>query len=287
MKNFTGFDWLLIDAANQFGYDKLTFEKRIEWATENLPILESFADTAETKPLYIKAVMAIRKAQAGIPTGHMVGVDSVCSGIQIMSVLAGCVAGATATGCVDPDVRADAYTSVTKAMESVLGGTINISRDDAKRAVMTSFYGSKLVPKILFGEDTSELGAFYKAANMVAPGAWELLQDLLASWQPYALSHSWKMPDGFDVNIKVMEKKQVRIEIDELNHATFTYKFYENEGSKTGLSNVANMTHSVDAYILRAMHRRCNYDSDMVKEASRLIEIELIRRNLNFPIPAQ
>lgn len=280
MKNFTGFDWLLIDAANQFGFDKLTFEKRIEWATDKLTILESFTDEAEYRPLYVKSVMAIRKAQAGIPTGHMVGVDSVCSGIQIMSVLTGCVAGATATGCVDPDVRADAYTTVTKAMETALGGTIDISRDDAKRAVMTSFYGSKAVPKALFGEDTPELAAFYKAATVVAPGAWELLQDLLASWQPYAMAHSWKMPDGFDVKIKVMDKKEVRIEVDELNHATFTYEFYENQGMKTGLSNVANMTHSVDAYILRAMHRRCNYDDVMVHDASKFIEEELISRHL-------
>lgn len=239
MKYYSGWDWLLIDAANQFGYDKMTFEKRIEWATDKLAILESFTDEAETRPLYVKAVMAIRKAQQGIPTGHMVGVDSVCSGIQIMSVLTGCVSGATATGCVDPDVRADAYTTVTKAMENALGGSIDISRDDAKQAVMTSFYGSKAVPKALFGEDTPELDAFYKAATTVAPGAWELLQDLLASWQPYALSHAWKMPDGFDVKIKVMDKKEARIEVDELNHATFTYEFYENQGSKTGLSNVA------------------------------------------------
>lgn len=282
MKNYTGFQWLLIDAANQFGYDKMTFEKRIEWATDKLAILESFADEAEYRPLYVKAVMAIRKAQQGLPTGHLVGVDSVCSGIQIMSVLTGCVSGATATGCVDPDVRADAYTTVTKAMESALGGTIDISRDDAKRAVMTSFYGSKAVPKALFGEDTPELAAFYKAATVVAPGAWELLQDLLASWQPYALSHEWKMPDGFDVKIKVMDKKEARIEVDELNHATFTYEFYENQGTKTGLSNVANMTHSVDAYILRSMHRRCNYDDVMVQEANRLIEMELIKRSLNL-----
>lgn len=280
MHNYSGFEWLLIDAANQFGYDKMTFEKRIEWSTDKLAILEDFIEEAETKPMYVKAVMAIRKAQQGIPTGHMVGVDSVCSGIQIMSVLTGCVAGATATGCVDPDLRADAYSSMTDAMGNILGNSVVISRDDAKSATMKSFYGSKAVPKALFGEDTPELEAFYKAATVVAPGAWELLQDLLASWQPYALLHSWKMPDGFDVKIKVMEKKEVRIEVDELNHATFTYEFYENQGMKTGLSNVANMTHSVDAYILRSMHRRCNYDDVMVQEASKFIEEELISRHL-------
>lgn len=280
MIQYTGWQWLLIDCANQQGLDKLLFEERIQWAEANLNTLETLADQAETKPLYLKAVMAIRKAQAGIPTGHMVGVDACCSGIQVMSALTGCVAGARATGLIDPKVRADAYTSVTNVMGTILGGAVNVSRKNAKRATMTSFYGSKKVPKDLFGEGTSELNAFYQAAQQVAPGAWELLQDLLASWQPYALVHSWKLPDGFDARVKVMNKKEARIEVDELDHATFTYEFYENSGSKTGLSNAANLTHSVDAYILREMHRKCNYDRAMVEHVNALIECDLIQRSM-------
>lgn len=283
MTPYTGWQWLLIDAANQYGYDKLIFEERIKWAEANLLTLESLVDQAETKPLYIKAVMAIRKAQQGIPTGHMVAVDGICSGIQIMSALTGCTAGATATGLVDPNVRADAYTSVTNEMETILGGAVAVSRVDAKSATMKSFYGSKLVPKALLGEDTPELNAFYQAMEKTAPGAWELLQDLLASWQPYALSHGWKLPDGFDAKIKVMAKREVRIEVDELDHATFTYEFYENEGSRTGLSNVANLVHSMDAYVLREMHRRCNYDREVMEDVALVIEEEMICRSLGIP----
>lgn len=241
MKRFSGYEWLLIDAANQYGHDKMVFEDRIKWATEQVECdtWGAHVDTADKKPLYLKAVMAIRKAQQGIPTGHMVGVDACCSGIQIMSVITGCVEGARATGLINPEERADAYTTVTKAMEAELGSAVNIPRSDAKDATMHSFYGSKASPKKIFGEDTPELNAFYVAAQKVAPGAWELLQDLLASWQPYALSHAWKLPDGYDAYVKVMTKKEARIEVDELDHATFTYEFYENEGQRNGLSNVA------------------------------------------------
>lgn len=285
MTNFTGWQWLLIDLANQFGHDKLLFEERIQWAETNLNNLEALADQAETKPLYIKAVMAIRKAQQGLPTGHMVGVDACCSGIQIMSALTGCVAGATATGLVDPNKRADAYSAITGEMSSILGNVVAVSRKDAKDATMTSFYGSKLIPKTIFGEKTPELDAFYQAATTVAPGAWELLQDLLASWQPYALSHNWKMPDGFDVRVKVMNKREVRLEVDELDHATFTYEFFENIGSKSGLSNAANMTHSVDAYILREMHRRCNYDLAKIEDVDYMLECEINKRKLGGAYP--
>ena len=216
MISYTGWNWLLIDLANSFGLDKKLFEERIQWAEENLHQLEALADQAETKPLYISAMLAIRKAQQGIPTGHMVAVDAVCSGVQLMSVLTGCVAGARATGLIDKGVRADAYTSLTEAMNVILGGGLTVSRKDAKAALMTSMYGSKKTPKEIFGKDTPELNAFYQAAQTIAPGAWELLQDLLNSWQPYALKHSWKMPDGFDAVVKVMVKKSIRIEVDEL-----------------------------------------------------------------------
>lgn len=282
MQLFTGFQYLLIDAANQFGLDKLLFEERIQWGMDNLADLEALTDQAEakTKPLYVKAVQAIRKAQAGIPTGHLVGFDASCSGIQVMSALTGCYAGAHATGLVDPNVRADAYTAVTSAMNEVLGGVgIKISRAKAKEATMTSFYGSKAKPIEIFGEGTPELAAFYAAATVVAPGAWGLLQDLLASWQPYALKHEWQLPDGYEAKVKVMNKIETRIEVDELDHATFTYQYYVNEGSDKGLSNAANVVHSVDAYVLRSIHRRCNYDTDVATEAYALIQDELSQRH--------
>lgn len=283
MQTFTGWEYLLIDAANQWGLDKQTFDIRIEWTIENLKDLESLVSYADNKPLYVKAVMAIRKAQKGIPTGHLVGFDAVCSGIQVMSALTGCVSGARATGLVDPDVRADAYTTMTDAMQKILGTTVGVTRPQAKEATMTSFYGSKAKPIEIFGEDTAELSAFYQAATTVAPGAWELLQCLLGSWRPFALTHEWQLPDGYEAKVKVMEKVESRVEVDELNHASFTYEFYQNQGKAKGLSNAANVVHSIDAYILRCIHRRCNYDVEVITRASLMLEHELQHRTVGIP----
>ena len=270
MNKFSGYEYILIDIANQFGLDKELFEDRIQWVHEHMDDLEASADQAETKPLYVKAVMALRKAQQGTPTGHLVGLDACCSGIQVMSALTGCVAGATSTGMVDPNVRADAYSLCTEAMNEILvmeGLSVEVARPEAKRGLMTSFYGSKQTPKDIFGEDTPELNAFYQAAQKIAPGAWELLQDLLKAWQPYAKKHAWKLPDGYDAVVKVMEKVSARIEVDELDHATFSYEFQENIGSLKGISLPANVVHSVDAYVMRCMHRRCNYNKEVVERA--------------------
>ena len=292
MEKFSGYEYILIDIANQFGLDKELFEDRIQWVHEHMDELEALADQAETKPLYVKAVMALRKAQQGIPTGHLVGLDACASGIQMMSVMTGCVEGARATGMVDPNVRADVYSNLTNAMNEILvmeGINVEVSRKDAKNALMTACYGSKETPKEIFGEDTPEICAFYQAAQQIAPGAWELLQELLASWQPFALKHEWQLPDGYQAVVKVMEKVNARIEVDELDHASFTYEFKENIGRRTGFSNAANVVHSCDALVLREMHRRCNYDEAMVKEAyvALLMEKNLREDSLSIAVDPQ
>lgn len=280
MQQFTGWEYLLLDAANQFGHDKRLFEDRLRWVLENLDRLEQLIPQADekTRNRYIKATMAIRKAQHRQPTGHLVGFDACCSGLQIMSALTGCVVGATATGLVDPHRRADAYSELTLLMQRILGTSVNIHRADAKQALMTVLYGSTRTPKVIYGEDTAELRAFYEAVQQLAPGAWELLQVLLNSWQPYALLHQWQLPDGFDVRIKVMETKETRIEVDELDHATFTYQYRVNEGQEKGISLPANVIHSVDAYVLRCLVRRCSYNAPLVKHIHHLIEITLLER---------
>ena len=279
MQNFTGFEYLLIDLANQADKDKLTFQNRIEWAKDTIPYMESLADTVgKTKPLYLKACMAIRKAMNKQPMGHMVAMDAVCSGLQIMSVLTNCESGARATGLINPDIRSDAYGEVTQTMEKILGGSINISRDHAKKATMTAFYGSKAEPINTFGEDTKELEAFYKTLEVVAPGAWALLEVLVDSWEPYALQHSWTLPDGFSAIVKVEDTEEHKIEVDELDHATFTYYLSVNKGKKKGVSNAANVIQSIDAYILRSMHRRCNYDVKVVLNVLEILKEHYINK---------
>ena len=283
MKEFTGWQYLLIDVANHFGLDKTTFETRIQWAEDNLDDLEGFVIDAAEPELFTKTVMAIRSAQRGEQTGHLVAMDAVCSGIQIMSVLTGCVEGAKATGCVNPDVRADAYHLVSVAMNAALKAMgladVSFPRKIVKNAVMTRMYGSEKVPERHFGVMTPELQAFYAACFKVAPGASVLLDELLGTWKPYALIHEWTLPDGFEAKVKVMKTViEEGIEVDELDHASFTYEYRVNEGKETGKSNAANVVHSVDAYLLRSLLRRCSYDEEGVSRISALVSAELLER---------
>lgn len=282
MIKYTGWQYLLIDCANAFGLDKELFETRIAWTETNMPHLERLIDQVKPKdrPLYRKAVMAIRNVLAGNISHDLVSLDACCSGIQVMSALTGCVKGANNTGLVDPTQRKDAYGILKGTMQELLGGDVQVSREHAKDAMMKMFYGSRAEPKAIFGEDTQELSAFYQASCLIAPGAWELLQELVASWRPWALMHGWTLPDGFDVRIKVMVEKDARVKVDELGGASFTYEFKVNEGRKSHVSNAANVVHSVDAYVLRCIQRRCNYSFN-VDQAMDLVHGEIRRRSRN------
>lgn len=289
MQTFTGYEYLLIDAANQYGHDKWTFDDRLQWAHDNINDLEKLAEGHDwkEKPLYIKAVMAIRKAQAGEPTGHLVGFDAICSGMQIMSTITGCLSGATATGLVNPNVRADAYTECTSLVQKRIPTFQATERKKIKPAVMTTLYGSKKEPENLFGKGTAELNAFYEALYEMAPGACELLQVLVESWNPTTLMHSWKLPDGFDARVKVLNKVETRIEIDELNHSTFSYEYYDNVPLEKSVANAANVVQSIDAYIVRCIERRCNYDPFALGKAFTLLMNESIRREMKGRVPVQ
>lgn len=290
MKAFTGWQYLCLDVANNHhsDLDKKTFEERIQWVTNHLQDLEDEAQDLRWKerPLYLKAVAALRKAQAGKPTGHMVGFDAICSGMQIMSTLTGCYNGAKATGLIDKNRRADAYTECTNKMSHHLGYHITGARKKVKQAVMTALYGSKAEPKAMFGEDTPELNAFYQALWDMCPGACMLLEALVSSWSAYSLTHDWVLPDGFTAKVKVMERKETRIEVEELAKSSFTYVYYENEGKERDCKNAANVVHSIDAYVLRSLVRRCSYDLDIIRMASDAITYEMVERKLNNKEPS-
>lgn len=248
MKMFTPWQYLLMEAATQHSQGKKTFEERIEWAKTNLDWLETLQDKAEEPALYAVAVKAIRNVQAGKPIGTVVSMDAVCSGLQLMGVLSGDANAAEITGLVRNDRRPDAYTDITHAMNRILRkqgiNGVCVTREEAKEAVMTAFYGSTAVPKRIFGENTPELKAFYEAMHQQAPGPWELVGILIKAWNGKATKHSWVMPDGFQVHVPVEVTDTARIEVEELDGTSFTYKYVTQGATKKGLSLAANVIHS-------------------------------------------
>lgn len=267
------------EALPTIGLDKLGFEERIQWVRTHVSTLEEHTNQAEEPELYFKAVNAFRTALQGKPVGHTVALDSVCSGLQLMSVLTGCESGCYMTGLIDPNERTDAYTLITGYMNEALKNPISIDRNDAKRGIMTSLYGSEAVPKELFGYKTPAYYAFYDVLKQKATGAYWLLQELKAAWNPSTYAHSWVLPDGYQAYVPVMVKQETRVAIAELDY-TMSVEYYENAPEERGISLCANSVHSVDAYVLRSLIRRCNYNPKQVTKVLNLLEIYLLELGL-------
>jgi len=179
MEKYRGIEYLKIDISNNYGLDKQPYADRIAWVDEHEEYLEELVGAADKPFQYLAAVMAYRDAQKGIPTGHLVGFDACASGIAIMAALTGCKTTAENTGLIG-NTRADVYGQTTQVMSMLLGSDVEVARKDVKAASMTHFYGSKAKPKEIFGEGTDEFNAFYEANKIVAPGASELMDILLA-----------------------------------------------------------------------------------------------------------
>lgn len=284
MKLFSGIEYLAIDVANAFGKqestgfkgDKATFEERIQWVQDNFSQLEALADEVdEDVILYKKAVLSLRRACRGEDIGHIVYLDATCSGIQIMSALTGCHKGAMITGLINPDVRADAYKTITDTMNHLLKerniACIEVERKDAKDAIMPCTYGSKEKPEEYFG--TGEiLKAFYDACHREAKGAFQLLDILRSTWQKFAMDHTWQLADGFVSVNKVTKKVTKQVHIAELFNYNMSIQTKEHQGKYNGVSNVANVIHSIDGFVLREIIRRCNYNKSMVANVYALVK---------------
>jgi len=272
MNHYSPLEYIKIDIANQYGLDKKTFRQRIAWV-DSVKDLPSKVTQAESPAQYMAAVLALEDALSGQPTGHLVGLDACASGIAILGILAGCPVTSQNTGVIGQK-RMDMYAECTKAMNELLEAEqleVHASRKEVKDAQMPHFYGSKARPREIFGEDTYELAAFYMAQETVAPGACYMMREFLDSWQPYALDHSHTLPDGFHAVVPVLQKFKGKIEIDELDHTTLTYVYENNVGTEKGLAVAANMTHAVDAFLVRETVRRCHYQQEELERVQSLL----------------
>ena len=224
---------------------------------------------AHTHVIMKKAVRAYYTAIDKRPTGFLMSLDATASGLQILATLIGCHKTASQVNLINTGTRMDCYLAVADIMNIQYG--CDVDRGIVKKPVMTSFYGSLGQPKSVFGDGTPEYVAFQRTLLDLFPGAMEVMTTIQACWDINALYHQWTLPDGHTSKVKVMHTVEKKIEIAELNKATFTHRSKVNLSSRDAhvmvmagkyiemdnqLSLAANITHSIDGYIVREMTRR-------------------------------
>jgi hypothetical protein len=267
MQKFTGMQYLAIDIANKFGLDKQDWNVRLDWFNQNQEKLLSLVPQAKEPALFYAGVQAWNQAQQGLPIGYPISLDACSSGLQLLSCLTGDDKAAKLCGVIDTGHREDAYSVIYNEMVNSIGESAKISRDDCKDAIMTSLYGSTAVPKKVFGEGKL-LQVFVDTMSNVAPAAWALNQVFLDIWDSTVLSHDWILPDNFHVHVNVMGTVKEKVQ--------FFNKPYEvvtkvNMPKEKGRSLGANVTHSIDGFLVRELTRRCDYRPDVVAKIQGMI----------------
>lgn len=249
MQLFSGKDYLKIDIANSYGKDKDTWEQRLTWFDFNEHKLEDLVSFADEPYLMAKGVYSYRATEAGEKTGHNMFLDATASGLQLLACLAGCLTTAQAVNLVATGKREDVYTDVMNQMNELLPAGEHVTRKLIKNPVMVHYYNK------MGHEELSELQeeVFYKVLLNAFPGAEEVKDLINEYWNQDALEHSWYLPNGRKAICKVKEMVDARIEVDELEGTTFTYRFEANQCSSKSSSLVPNIIQSIDAYIVDEM----------------------------------
>lgn len=268
MQKFTPMQYLQIDIASNFGFDKANWDVRLDWFDKNKHNLTELVPQADEPALFYAGMQAYQDALAGTPSGYPISLDATSSGLQILAALTGDRSAAQLCNVVPTGDREDAYVLVYQWMLAVLGETSKISREKTKDAIMTALYGSKAVPKEVFGEG-GLLAVFYEAMKTLAPAAWELNEMFLALWDPEAYSFEWVLPDNFHVKTKVMA--QVMDTVHFLNEP-FDVFHQVNQPISEGRALGANTVHSIDGMIVREMVRRCDYDISRIVAIRRVLD---------------
>lgn len=264
--------WLAVNVANYFGMDKKPFNERIQWVKDNLDSLELLADKADDYPLFIKAVKDLRDALAGKPVGTIVFLDASCSGLQILGLLSQDPKAMQQTNCVAGDIKYDAYTYVSNKVNQ----SKFFLREDTKQALMTYLYGSHSVPKKVFGADVD---VFYSTVQLEFPHVYEIVDTLKYSHNESSVAHTWTLPDGFVAYCPNYVRENATYSQWGLEIALHKVA---PDRSQRSISNLANVTHSVDAYLCRTMHRLCNYDSKTFNRAVAILsDVKPATKELN------
>lgn len=275
MKKYTPYQYMLIDLANQFGDDKISFEDRIEKYKD----WESLDFHKADNPAQAEAcLLALKDIKEGRPTGYMVALDATCSGWQLLSDALRDLLGAFCTNTVNINKenifnkyidtkeynRIDGYTLVHKIFKDKFDHKdSSISRQPIKESIMQRIYGGKAKCKEVFGDDYTD---FEETMNMCSPIVWwfiNIVQEFFKDSLYQNVHYSWVMPDNFHVEMETEYTDYTDFKCitpDGEKDTAFGHKVTGPNKYYKGL--VANITHSLDSLVMREMLIRCSYKTN-------------------------
>lgn len=142
-----------------------------------------------------------------------------------------------------------------------------LEKDVKKSCIMQFTYGGNSYCVSHLGADVHEFHKLYKEH---LPLVFTFRNACVAGWNDEALAYSWSLPDGFQVNMECTKAiseipdycdTRIELEIQGKRHHikpfwSINTPLQKGELGTKGIG--ANLIHSIDAYIMRELVRRCH-----------------------------
>jgi len=281
-----GYRWLAFACATTYGLDKATMQERLDWVSENIPLITRVANDpignigdweaadepwqflASCEEYYNICITKNRKT-----TGLPVATDATCSGLQILAGLARDKSTAQLVNVLPSDRPQDAYKVVAEAAKPNIPPSLHSvwDRRSVKRTVMTIPYNAKPFSNRSYIKDalkekgieidkdqlTITVAAVREAMNTIVPGPMAVMRwietEVSKAIKRGATKIEWVTPSGFNVVQRIMKKDVERITLQlmgrcDISVATNDKKEVDLHRHKA--ATAPNLIHSLDASLL-------------------------------------
>tara|TARA_B100000287_G_scaffold6634_1_gene6395 strand:+ start:1691 stop:4036 length:2346 start_codon:yes stop_codon:yes gene_type:complete len=281
-----GSRWLAFQCATTYGLDKSTMTERLEWTSDNIPLITRVAEDpidnlgdweAADEPWQFLAACdeyyhcCILKDKE--TTGLMVATDATCSGLQILAGLARDKKTAQLVNVLPADRPQDAYKIVAGIAKPKCPVHIQpvMDRKVVKRTVMTIPYNAKPFSNRSYIRDalkekgieiskedlTATVQAVRDAMHTVVPGPMAVMKwiedEVAKAIKRGATELTWLTPSGFVVNQRIMKKKIVRLDLQLLGRCRLNVAISDAaqvDSTRHKAATAPNLIHSLDASLL-------------------------------------
>tara|TARA_B100000287_G_scaffold277554_1_gene261520 strand:- start:2088 stop:4427 length:2340 start_codon:yes stop_codon:yes gene_type:complete len=289
-----GEKWLAFQVATTYGLDKSTMSERLDWVSNNIPLITRVAEDpignigdweAADEPWQFLAsceeYYAVVTKRTRNTTRLFVATDATCSGLQILAGLARDRETAQLVNVLPSDRPQDAYKVVAEAAKPCIPIHLHHvwDRKCVKRTVMTIPYNAKPFSNRSYIRDalrekgveidkddlTVTVQAVRDAMNNVVPGPMSVMkwiEDEVSKAMKRGIKElDWVTPSGFVVSQRIMKKKVEKLDLQLLGRCVLSVATQDNNEvdiNRHKAATAPNLIHSLDASLLHLATIRFN-----------------------------
>ena len=286
--------WLAFQVATTYGLDKSTMSERLDWVSNNIPLITRVAEDpignigdweAADEPWQFLAsceeYYAVVTKRTRNTTRLFVATDATCSGLQILAGLARDRETAQLVNVLPSDRPQDAYKVVAEAAKPCIPIHLHHvwDRKCVKRTVMTIPYNAKPFSNRSYIRDalrekgveidkddlTVTVQAVRDAMHNVVPGPMSVMkwiEDEVSKAMKRGIKElDWVTPSGFVVSQRIMKKKVEKLDLQLLGRCVLSVATQDNNEvdiNRHKAATAPNLIHSLDASLLHLATIRFN-----------------------------